>query len=311
MDNKTSRIMPSSRKDTFFNQLVIMLSKGDKVGFGACREARDLFRGSLVSEKDVHMCQLLGMNCNVPTDICFSFEGFRQRGGCTDHHRDGWGIAFFEGRGCRLFLDSRPTIESPVADLVRQYPIHSTNVIAHIRKATRGRVALENSHPFIRELWGRYWIFAHNGTLEGFDPACRGSFRPVGETDSERAFCFILETLRERFPAGQPDLFALYRTLGEVTRELSRHGVFNYLLSNGECLFAHCSDRLTYVLRRAPFPKAHLIDQDVTVDFSEVTTEKDQVAIITTLPLTDNEVWTPLKPGALLVFRDGEPVGGL
>ncbi|MFN9674127.1 MAG: class II glutamine amidotransferase, partial [Microcystis sp.] len=29
------------------------------------------------------MCQLLGMNCNVPTDICFSFEGFCARGGKT------------------------------------------------------------------------------------------------------------------------------------------------------------------------------------------------------------------------------------
>jgi uncharacterized protein (DUF486 family) len=42
------------------------------------------------------MCQLLGMNCNVPTDICFSFTGFQARGGATDVHSDGWGIAFFE-----------------------------------------------------------------------------------------------------------------------------------------------------------------------------------------------------------------------
>lgn len=42
------------------------------------------------------MCQLLGMNCNVPTDICFSLAGFQARGGLTDVHRDGWGIAFFE-----------------------------------------------------------------------------------------------------------------------------------------------------------------------------------------------------------------------
>ena len=45
------------------------------------------------------MCQLLGMNCNTPTDVTFSFAGFAQRGGRTDHHADGWGIAFFEGRG--------------------------------------------------------------------------------------------------------------------------------------------------------------------------------------------------------------------
>ena len=44
------------------------------------------------------MCQLLGMNCNVPTDVTFSFTGFAQRGGKTDHHSDGWGIAFLKTR---------------------------------------------------------------------------------------------------------------------------------------------------------------------------------------------------------------------
>ena len=60
------------------------------------------------------MCQLLGMNCNVPTDIVFSFTGFHHRGGRTDHHSDGWGIAFYEGKGCRLFLDTVPAAESPL-----------------------------------------------------------------------------------------------------------------------------------------------------------------------------------------------------
>ena len=45
------------------------------------------------------------MNCNVPTDIVFSFTGFALRGGRTDTHHDGWGIAFFEGAGVRLFVD--------------------------------------------------------------------------------------------------------------------------------------------------------------------------------------------------------------
>jgi len=47
------------------------------------------------------MCQLLGMNCNVPTDICFSFEGFAKRGGETDEHKDGW---MFNHQPVRLFL---------------------------------------------------------------------------------------------------------------------------------------------------------------------------------------------------------------
>ena len=84
------------------------------------------------------MCQLLGMNCNTPTDIVFSFEGFRRRAGLTDCHSDGFGIAFFEGRGVRIFRDNQAASLSPIADCVKQYKIKSLNVIAHIRKATQG-----------------------------------------------------------------------------------------------------------------------------------------------------------------------------
>ena len=248
------------------------------------------------------------MNCNVPTDICFSFEGFHRRGGTTDHHDDGWGIAFFEGAGCRVFIDPKPAVASPIAELVRNYPIRSMNVIAHIRKATQGAVALENTHPFVRELWGRYWIFAHNGTLENFSPELSGDYRPVGATDSERAFCYLLEHLRRRFPVAQPSLPQLFAALAAITRELAQHGSFNYLLSNGEYLFAHCADRLCYILRHAPFAPAHLIDQDVTVDFSALTTPRDKVAVIATTPLTDNEIWSTMLPGQLLAFEHGAPV---
>ena len=112
------------------------------------------------------MCQLLGMNCNTPTDIVFSFEGFRRRAGLTDCHSDGFGIAFFEGRGVRVFRDNHPASNSPIADCVKQYKIKSLNVIAHIRKATQGDVNIENTHPFIREIWGENWVFAHNGNLK-------------------------------------------------------------------------------------------------------------------------------------------------
>ncbi|MFC4158140.1 class II glutamine amidotransferase [Chitinimonas lacunae] len=253
------------------------------------------------------MCQLLGMNCNVPTDICFSFEGFRRRGGDTDHHRDGWGIGFFEDRGCRLFLDYQPSAISPIAELVRNYPIKSTNVIAHIRKATVGEVSLANTHPFRRELWGRYWVFAHNGDVKDPPRLDGHRFRPVGNTDSEHMFCWLLERLAERFvdfPA-EAELFAVLR---ELAADLAQRGVVNFMLSNGQWLAAHCSTRLHYIVRQAPFGCAHLVDNDITVDFSEYTTQRDLVSVIATQPLTDNEVWTPMAPGELLIFRDGMPM---
>ena len=259
------------------------------------------------------MCQLLGMNCNVPTDIIFSFTGFHRRGGQTDHHADGWGIAFYEGRGCRLFIDTNPAVSSPVAELVRTYPIHSLNVIAHIRKATVGQVSLENTHPFVREMWGRYWTFAHNGTLKDYVPAFEPGamrFRPVGSTDSEAAFCAILEALWRRFPGRPPDANDLQQAVRELGDDIAAHGDFNFLLSDGDALFVRCATRLSYIVRRAPFAKAHLMDDDYTVDFGLVTTPSDRVAVIATTPLTDNETWTPISPGESLMFRDGEPVAG-
>ncbi len=252
------------------------------------------------------MCQLLGMNCNVPTDICFSFTGFRARGGLTDHHTDGWGICFFEGKGVRQFLDPNASAHSPVADFVKSYPIKSKNVIAHIRKATQGDVRLENTHPFVRELWGHYWSFAHNGDLKNFSPVLDGRFRPVGDTDSEQAFCFILQELERTFGDRYPGLEALANKLHALTLNLAGFGTFNYLLSHGEFLLAHCSTKLASIIRRAPFTVAHLKDQDVTVDFSEVTTGHDRVAVIATNPLTENESWTIHDPGTLLLFIDGE-----
>jgi glutamine amidotransferase len=257
------------------------------------------------------MCQLLGMNCNTPTDICFSFTGFQKRGGETDVHADGWGIAFFEGKGVRIFLDPLPSAQSRIAELVRNYPIKSLNVIAHIRKATQGVVTLENTHPFMRELWGRYWVFAHNGNLPEFKPELNGNFLPVGNTDSELIFCWLMQSLRQRFGDTPPESEAMFGALHELIYPLSGTGIFNFLLSNGQCMFAHCSTELSYVERLAPFEVAHLVDEDVNVDFSKVTTLSDRVAVIATQPLTVNEIWTTMTPGSLWMFHNGKAVGQL
>lgn len=249
------------------------------------------------------MCQLLGMNCNTPTDITFSFEGFRRRAGLTDHHTDGFGIAFFEGKGVRIFRDNRPGASSPMADLVNQYRIKSYNVIAHIRKATKGDVNLENTHPFIREIWGENWVFAHNGTVE-VSVCPNNHYQPIGTTDSEAAFCCIVAKLKERFPQ-KPSEQALFDAVMAITNEIATHGVFNFILSNGHWMIARCSTNLYYVCRKAPFGKA-LRDDDVMIDFSQYTTESDKVTIITTQPLTKNEHWIKMKNGGFVFFKDGD-----
>src|ERR1700759_2899175 len=102
------------------------------------------------------MCELLGMDCNVPTDIVFSFSGLALRGGVRGPHAAGWGLGLYDG----------PAAGSKLAAYVRSHPIKTLLAIAHVRKRTRGPVSLANTHPFVRELWGRHFTFAHNGTVK-------------------------------------------------------------------------------------------------------------------------------------------------
>lgn len=256
------------------------------------------------------MCQLLALNSNSPNDICFSFKGLCARGGRTDHHQDGWGIAFFEGRGVRTIIDPEASAHSQFADFIAHYPIKSQNIIAHIRKATTGVVALENTHPFVRELNGRYWAFAHNGTLKDFIPHLSGRFLPVGTTDSERAFCLILDRLAAlpAFADEKEECQAIFQVVHQICLELGSLGDFNFLLSSGRKIIAHCSTRLSYVLRKAPFQTIHLVDEDLSVDLGAQTKPTDRIAMIATTPLTRNEPWVTMTPGTLALFQDGDLV---
>ncbi len=252
------------------------------------------------------MCELLGMSANVPTDICFSFSGLMQRGGETGPHRDGWGIAFYEGKGIRAFHDPAPSSRSEIAQLIKHHPIKSLTVISHIRQANVGSVCLENTHPFIRELWGKSWAFAHNGQLDKriFDLEL-SFYHPVGTTDSEYAFCWLLGEIRKKFPESPTNKGELTDLIHSLCEQLRSLGVYNMLLSESENLYAYCSSKLSWLTRRAPFGEASLMDEELTVDFCKETTANDIVTVIATAPLTANEVWNQFESGELVVFNQG------
>jgi predicted glutamine amidotransferase len=146
------------------------------------------------------MCELLGMSARHPTDVNHSLALLRPRGGEIGPHADGWGVAFYEGRAARVFKEPVPAAESRCLAFIAEYNYQSTLVIGHIRKANPPDIGRSsaNTHPFSRELGGRAWVFAHNGKLPGLreDPRFSpGRFQPMGETDSEHAFCFLLDRI--------------------------------------------------------------------------------------------------------------------
>jgi glutamine amidotransferase len=258
------------------------------------------------------MCELLALNANTPTDMGFSFRGLSRRGGASGEHADGWGLASFTPDGhpdrpsLTLLREEAPAAFSALADQLAERSPKALVSIAHIRKATRGVVALENCHPFTRRWGGQTWVFAHNGDLQGAIPL-GDRYRPFGSTDSEAAFCWILEEL-DRARVDPADSSALFEQLHRCAADLAERGTFNALISNGQWLFATATSRLHWLTRQAPFCTATLVDPPIQVDFSALTTSDDVVTILSTEPLTTDEHWQPFKAGESLLFEGGEVI---
>jgi predicted glutamine amidotransferase len=258
------------------------------------------------------MCELLALTANTPTDMRFSFHGLRRRGGATGQHSDGWGLASFDPDGCgvSLYREDRPAAFSPIAARVAALDLKAHCSIAHIRKATRGVVAVENCHPFHRRWQQQEWIFAHNGDLAG-PLAWNEPYVPEGSTDSEAAFCWLLSRLDRAVAAAtlHPDDEAgLFAELLAASRLLAERGIFNGLISNGRWLFAYGGTRLHWLTRRAPFRRATLVDDELSADFTQLTQPQDVATIISTEPLTRDEPWLQLQAGEALLLKHGEIV---
>jgi predicted glutamine amidotransferase len=121
------------------------------------------------------------------------------------------------------------------------------------------------------------------------------------------AFCWLLQELNKSH-AGAPSIEELTKTIAELVPRIAKHGTFNFLLSNGQALWAHASTKLHYVLRQHPFAEVRLKDEDVSVNLAELNGPEDRLAIIVTEPLTTNEDWVAMAPGEIKVFVDGSPL---
>jgi glutamine amidotransferase len=135
-----------------------------------------------------------------------------------------------------------------------------------------------------------------------------GNLHPIGETDSEKAFCWLLHSITERYPEMPGDMVEVFSFIATLAGELREKGVFNMLLSDGRYVMAFCSTNLYWITRRAPFGVATLLDQDVEIDFQRETTPNDVVSVIATQPLTGNETWNKIMPGEWALFCLGDRV---
>lgn len=263
------------------------------------------------------MCELFAMASLYPATVRLSFEEFSRHGGLAGPHKDGWGIGFYEGRDVRLLREPGPASESACASLIREHSPASTLVLSHIRRATQGAAGLANCQPFARELAGRMHVFAHNGDLEPGALASRswpGCYRPIGDTDSEHAFCALLERVRPLWinAVGVPPLADRLRVVAEFAVSMRPLGPANFLYADGDALFVH-GDRRTHVDGLRP-PGLHVLARSCPIaparfEATGLAIEsihgQQDVVLAASVPLTSSEAWQPLAEGELIAVQRG------
>jgi glutamine amidotransferase len=256
------------------------------------------------------------MSSRLPADVTSSLKEFARRGGCSGPHRDGWGIAYSEDRDVRVIKDIDAACESPCARFVAERAYRGRTVISHIRKATRGEVALRNTQPFVRELGGRLHVFAHNGDLTRNgtpDDLELGRHRPVGETDSEVAFCALLHLLRDawRGESQPPSLDERLQVLGRFASTLRGMGPANFAYFDGDAVFLHGHKRMPAESEEPRPPGLHVLcrsceQHGTTLSSAALTLSADiQTVVLAASVALTSESWQPLEEGEIVVARDG------
>jgi glutamine amidotransferase len=154
------------------------------------------------------MCRLYGFRASQPTKVecslVYAQNALLSQSESDERglpHPDGWGIASYRDGVPHVQRRASAAFEDLHFGLTAERS-YARTVVAHVRQATVGPLAIENTQPFMH---GR-WVFAHNGTLRAIDslrPELDAETAPdllagrSGGTDSEAVFYWLLTRMRE------------------------------------------------------------------------------------------------------------------
>ena len=269
------------------------------------------------------MCELLAVSTSQVARLTFSLRRLAAHGTAADLAHDGWGVAFYQGADVALFREPLAAAESSLVRFLERHGPGTQLAVSHIRHATWGAVQLANTQPFKRAMSGYAHVFAHNGYLRGIDSSRALTTgidppidRPIGQTDSELAFCALLARMKALWgTGGVPALDARMEVLARFAFELRALGAANFLYADGDALFAHADKRSNQLGGPLEVPGLWMLERHRSpthpdpVHVAGMTAEHGETSavLIASVPLTD-EAWQPMREGEVIAVRQGKVI---
>ena len=218
----------------------------------------------------------------------------------VESHRnpDGTGVGWFadddtphvDKQPRSAFTDSAFTKEAKSVD--------ARTLITHIRAATAGHDALENTHPFVFD--GR--IMAHNGGF-GDLPAVEAQIgdylgQVQGQTDSERYAALIAKKTAEHGGDVSAGIIAAAGWLADNVPMYS----LNCLVAAPGHLWAlrYPDQRALHIARRRLDPATGLVASSALASHTVHASQPTEVVIIASERIDEQQDWRMLDPGELI-----------
>lgn len=255
--------------------------------------------------------------------IALNFDGlsspnidlhFRQ-GPQKGDHTLGWGLAWYpnDNKACIVAKDPSAKDAATLKGAIDDWEsFRSTVFCCKVRGAASGYTHLE-TQPFSRSFAGQDWLFVHNGDL---DKARLKELHmnhslflePLGRTDSELAFCYLLGKIQDY---GARILSEIeYDVLVSWFMELDALGSADMVISDGVTMavfYGSKSESSLYYQRIKP-PHSNLYSNDTSnLAFNNPRDTFRTALVFTSTPYNQGD-WQAMKPAQLIIARRGKIV---
>jgi len=225
----------------------------------------------------------------------------------------GWGFGWYpnDDHGASIVKDAMSNDTQALLNALQDGTSFRSTIFMCKVKGSGKQYTQHDTQPFRQSFGGYDWLFLHNGQLDRTalqelhkDPS--GLLEPVGKTDSELAFRFLLGRLQALSGKELTDIRG--SELLTWMEELDGLGTADLVVSDGRSLAIYHgknSERNLYFHRVLPSEKPPIFESElVSLNLEDPRDSLRTVFLVSSFQF-DETSFQPMEPGRLIIVRRG------